>query len=374
MSLTIKEVTNKKMSKAFLKLPAKIHFNHPNWVPPIYLDEQDFFNPKKNKAFLHCDTIMALAYNEGQVVGRIMGIINHEYNTTHGDKDVRFAFIETWNDQEVFHALIEFIADWGKQKGMKKIVGPLGFSDKDPQGFLFEGFDEISAIATNCSFKYMLDLVQNEGFTKKVDLVVYKIDVPDDEPPVYKKIHERFDKQKYNLRVLEFTSRRKVKPFVRPVLNLVNQTFTGIYGFWPFTEEEMDDFANRYLYLINPRFIKVVVNENNDPVAFVIGMSDISKGIQKAKGKLIPFGFIHVLLSGKRSNQLNLLLGAIHPDYQGKGLDVMMGIKMLKSARELGKTTIDSHLELENNTKVRSEMERVGGKVYKRFRIFEKTI
>ncbi|MBU1013333.1 MAG: hypothetical protein KKG99_10025 [Bacteroidetes bacterium] len=374
MSITIKEVTDQKLLKTFIHLPAKIHQNHHNWVPPIYMDEKEFYDPKKNKAFTYCDTLMILAYREDEVVGRAMGIINHKYNMLHNEKHVRFAFIETRNDQEVFHTLIEHISTWGRTKNMEKLVGPLAFTDKDPQGFLIDGFDEPTVLATNCSFPYMVSLSENEGFTKKVDLVVYHIHIPKEEPPVYKEIYQRFKKQKYDLKVLEFSSRRKVKPYIYLVLNLVNQTFVNIYGFWPFTEKEMDDFANRYLYLINPRFIKLIVNGNNDVVAFVIGMSDISKGIQKAKGNLLPFGFIHILRAGKKSKQLNLLLGAIHPDYQGKGLDVIMGIKMLESARRAGKTTIDSHLELEHNHKVRAEMERVGGKVYKRFRIFEKDI
>ena len=177
-----------------------------------------------------------------------------------------------------------------------------------------------------------------------------------------------------SLRVLEFTSRRKVKPYIHPVLHLLNKTFTEIFGFTPFMEKEMDDFANRYLFLINPRFIKVVVNESIDVVAFVIGMSHIGDGIQKAKGYLFPFGIFHIFSAGKKSKQLNLLLGGVDPAYRGKGLDVMMGVKMMKSATAEGKTIIDSHLELENNTKVRAEMEKMGGVVYKRFRVFGKEL
>lgn len=374
MSITIKEVTDQKLLKTFIHLPAKIHQNHHNWVPPIYLDEWSFFDAKKNRAFTYCDTVLILAYRGDEVLGRALGIVNHKYNELHNEKDVRFSFIECREDQEIYHTMIAYITDWGKAKGMEKLVGPLAFTDKDPQGFLIEGFDAPTVIASNCNYPYMVKLTETEGFVKKVDLVVYQIEIPKEEPLVYKKIYERFQFQTNDLKVLEFSSRRLVKPYIYPVLNLVNQTFVNIYGFWPFTEKEMDDFANRYLYLINPRFIKLVVNGNNDVVAFVIGMSDISKGIQKAKGNLLPFGFIHILRAGKKSKQLNLLLGAIHPDYQGKGLDVIMGIKMLESARRAGKTTIDSHLELEYNHKVRAEMERVGGKVYKRFRIFEKNI
>ena len=300
--------------------------------------------------------------------------MSHKYNKLHRENHVRFAFVETFNDQEVFSALVNFIAKWGKNMGMDRIVGPIGFSDKDPQGLLIEGFDKPVVIASNCSLPYMVDLVENMGFHKKKDLVVYQIQVPNENPPIYNKVEERFLQNNKNLKVLEFSSRTKVKPFIYPVLQLVNDTFKDIYGFIPFTKEEMKEFANRYLYLINPRFIKMVVNEFNEVVAFVIGMSDISHGIRKARGKLLPIGFIPIFMAGKKSKQLNLLLGAVHPQYQGRGLDVAMGIKLLASAREAGKTTIDSHLELEENFKVRAEMERVGGKVYKKYRIYQKEI
>ncbi|MBT3385282.1 MAG: hypothetical protein HN778_11075 [Prolixibacteraceae bacterium] len=374
MKVIIKPVTNRRDLKSFIHLPAKIHKKHSNWVPPIYIDEWEFFNPKKNKAFDHCDTVLALAWNDGKTVGRIMGVISHNYNKLHNENHGRFAFAETWNDQKVYHLLIEFVAKWAKEKGMEKLVGPLAFSDKDPQGFLTEGFDEPVSIASNCSFPYMVDLTEKEGFQKKYDLVVYKINIPKEWPEFYLRIAERFQRNNKHLKIVEFTSRKKLKKFIRPVFSLINKTFTEIYGFIPFTEKEMDDFANRYLFIINPKFVKVFVNEKNEIVSFVIAMSDISRGIQKSKGYLFPFGFIPVLTAGKKSEQLNLLLGAVDPRYQGRGLDVMMGIKLMESAKAEGKKVIDTHLELEYNTKVRSEMEKMGGKVYKRFRIYQKDL
>jgi hypothetical protein len=338
------------------------------------MDEWDYFNPKKNELFNHCDHVLLLAYKNNEVVGRCMGIIHHKYNEQHNEKYARFSYIETWDDQEVYHAILEYVAKWGKEKGMEKLVGPLAFSDKDPQGFLIEGFDEPVVIASNCNFAYLNKLTENEGFQKKADLVVYKIEIPDELPEVYKKIDERFKRNNSTVIIKEFKSRRKVKPLIYPTLQLINDTFTDIYGFSPFNKKEMDEFANRYLYLINPAFIKIAMNENNEVIGTIIAMSDISKGIQKAKGRLLPFGFRHVLTAGKKSKQLNLLLGAIDPRYQGRGLDVMMGIKMIESAKKEGKTVIDSHLELEYNTKVRSEMERMGGVVYKKYRLYEKNI
>jgi hypothetical protein len=372
--LVIKEVLSKSDLKKFIHLPAAIHKNQSNWVPPIYMDEWEFFNPKKNKSFQSCDTILLLAYQNNKVVGRIMGIVHHKYNEQHQEKCARFAFFETWNDELVAKELIAAIEKWATQKGMNKLIGPLAFSDKDPQGFLIDGFDEPAVIASNCNFPYQVDLLTNNSFTKEVDLVVYQIRIPNPLPEFYLRIQERAIRMNPSLRVLEFTSRRKVKPYIHPVLRLLNRTFVEIFGFIPFTEAEMDDFANRYLFLINPNFIKVVVNEKDEVVAFVIGMSHIGEGIQKSKGYLFPFGIFQIFAAARKTKQLNLLLGGIDPAYRGKGLDVMMGVKMMESATALGKTLIDSHLELEYNKNVRAEMEKMGGVVYKRFRVFGKNL
>jgi len=372
--IVLKEVLSKKELKKFIHLPAAIHQNHSNWVPPIYMDEWEFFNPKKNKSFQSCDTILLLAYRNGNVVGRIMGIIHHKYNQEHQEKSARFAFFETWNDELVAKELITAIENWAVGKGMNKVVGPLAFSDKDPQGFLIEGFDQPAVIASNCNFPYQVELLEKNSYSKEVDLVVYQIKIPNPLPDFYLRIQERAIRMNPTLRVLEFTSRRKVKPYIHPVLRLLNRTFVEIFGFIPFTEAEMDDFANRYLFLINPNFIKVVVTEKNEVVAFVIGMSHIGEGIQKSKGYLFPFGIFQIFASARKTNQMNLLLGGIDPAYRGKGLDVMMGVKMMESATAQGKTLIDSHLELEYNKNVRAEMEKMGGVVYKRFRVFGKEL
>jgi len=372
--IDIIEVNSRKLLRDFIYLPSYIHANHANWVPPIYMDEWDYFNPEKNDSFSHCDTIMLLAYNDNRPVGRIMGIIHRSYNQQHNEKHARFAYLETENNQIIHNALMDAVIAWAQQKGMTHIVGPLGFSDKDPQGFMIEGFDAPVTIATNCNQPYMVDLVGNYGFVPKLDLVVYKVPVPETKPEIITRIEERFRNRKTDLRVMEFRARRQVRPYIRPVLSLVNQTFTDIYGFIPFTTREMDEMANRYLYLINPEYIKIIVNGKNEVIAFVLGMSDLSEGFRKSRGKLFPFGFIHLLRAGKKSTQLNLLLGAVHPDYQGRGLDMLMGARLIESARKNGKKVMDSHLELESNLKVRAEMERMGGKVYKRFRIFIKEL
>jgi hypothetical protein len=371
MAITIKEVTTRRQLRTFIQLPAKIHAGHETWVPPIYLDDRNYFNAKKNKLFLHCDTILALAYRDNRPVGRIMGIINHRYNAASGDNDARFCFMETWNDPEVFHALINFIAEWGRGHHCTNLVGPLGFNDKDPQGFMVEGFDKPVVLSTNCNFPYMPALLEGEGFVKKVDCVVYTVPVPAEIPELYRKVYGRLMSGE-RFRIVAFRNRRQIKPLVRPILTLLNETFRDIYAFDPFEEWEMDDFANRYLPLLDPRFIKVVTDTEGNVLAFLIAMPDISQGLRACRGRLIPFGIFQVIRARKRSKQLNLLLGGIKDEFRGQGLDVLMGVKLLEEAQRAGMVHMDSHLELETNYLVRKEMERMGGVVYKRFRIYTK--
>ncbi|MEZ5069876.1 MAG: hypothetical protein R2751_02630 [Bacteroidales bacterium] len=374
MDILVRPVSSKRDMRAFIQLPGRIHRNHANWIPPIYMDDRGYFNKKKNKSFSHCDVTLLLAFRGKKVVGRIMGIINHPYNENHNEKHARFNFLETWEEKEVIEALLHHVEIWARERGMTRLVGPLAFSDKDPQGFLVRGFDEPVALASHCNFSYLPETMETLGFETDLDLVVYKINIPETTPPLYEQIAERTLRNNPDLRLLHFTRRKDLKPMIRPIFTLINETFTAIYGFMPFTLEEMDDFANRYLLLMDPRFIKVIVGETNKPVAFVIGMPDISQGIKRAGGRLLPFGILHVLRAGKRSRQLNLLLGAIDPVYQGRGLDAVMGTAMIAEARNRGMTCIDSHLEMASNLRVRAEMEYLGGEVYKEYRIFGRPI
>ena len=374
MEIRIKPVCTRRDLRRFIHLPSRIHRDHPNWVPPIYADEWVFFDRRKNRSFEYSDVIMLLAYRGSRLVGRIMGLVNRKYNEMHLEKNARFNFLEAYDDREVIETLIMHVEQWARAKGMERLVGPLAFSDKDPQGYLVHGFHEPMVIASHCNFEYLVGHLEAHGFDKELDLMVYKILIPGQTPGIYTKIAERALRNNEGIRLVEFTSRRELKSWVRPIFTLINETFTAIYGFIPFTLEEMDDFANRYLLIMDARYIKVVVNGQDTVVGFVIGMPDISRGIKKSRGYLFPFGFVRILLAGRRSKQLNLLLGAIRPDYQNRGIDSIMGCAMLDSARQGGLEYIDSHLEMETNTKVRAEMEYMGGKVYKTFRLFGKSL
>jgi ribosomal protein S18 acetylase RimI-like enzyme len=374
MELVIKEVVTKRDLKNFVNLPARIHKGHQNWIPPIYMDEGDFFNPLKNKSFGYCSHIRLLAYRDKELVGRIMGLINHRYNQVKNENNARFSYLETYNDQEVAHALLSKVEDWSKSLGAEKIVGPLGFSDKEPQGYLVEGFDEPTVLAANCNFRYQVDLIKNEGYVPEINLVTYKTAIPDKTPPLYLRMLPRIEKLNSEFKLIEFNSRWKLRKYIRPVLHLTNRAFQQIYGSMPYEEKEMDDFANRFIWLLNPKFIKVIEDKEGKVIAYTVVMPDISKGLQKCKGYLLPFGIFSILRSGKKSHRIVALLGAIEEEYRGRGLDVMMAMKILESGRQEGKSEIDGHLVMETNYAMRGEYEHIGGKVYKRFSIFSKSL
>ena len=233
MEINIKKVKTGKDLRTFIQLPAKIHKRHRNWVPPVYMDDRIFFNASKNISFSYCDTILLLAKHGRKTIGRIMGIINHKYNDPYQLKEGRFCFLETYNDYSVAEALVKSIESWAQSLGMSSLVGPLGFSDKDPQGFLIEGFNEPVSLSTNCNLPYLVEFIEKAGYIKKVDLVVYKLDITTGIPEFFKKIHERVSNNHNHLRIVHFHSRKEMKKYVRPVFELVNATFNDIYAFAP---------------------------------------------------------------------------------------------------------------------------------------------
>jgi hypothetical protein len=374
MKVTVKEVKSRKDLKKFIYLPEKIHADHKTWVHPIYMDEWTYFDAKKNKAFSYSDTILLLAYKGDDVVGRIMGIINSRYNEYKKEKTARFGYLETWEDEDVIRVLLQAVEDWAREKGMTKMIGPYGFTDQDPEGFLVEGFEHHATIATYHNFDWMPQMIEKLGYAKDVDYYVYKLDVPKELPEFYKKILERV-KRKGTFELVELRKRRQIKSWIIPVLDLMNECYIGsnIYGYTPLDKQEMTDLAKRYLPVLDPRFVKVVTKDG-EIVAFVVGIPDMTEGIKKARGRLLPFGFLKILRAAKKTKQLDLLLGAVKECHRGRGLDVLMGVGMIISAQEAGFEVMDTHHELESNVKVRAEMEKMGGKLYKKYRVFQKTL
>lgn len=370
--LVIKEVLTRKDRRDFIYLPEKVHKNESEWLPPIYMDEWELYNKKKNKSYQFADAVLLIAYRDKKPVGRIMGLVNNRYNAIHNELHGRFCFMECYNDREVFHALITKVEDWARQKGMVRIIGPLGFSDKDPQGFQIEGFEYPQFMTSANNSPYMPELIEAEGYEKKVDLVNYLGKLPEKFPPIYEKVLSRVEKDK-EYKIIEFSSKKELKPYIISVLELLNSTFEEIYGFVPLNDKEKTDFAARYLPILDPKFIKVIETKG-ELAGFAIGMPDFSKGIREAKGKLFPFGIFKILRDSRRSKKLIMMLGGVKKAYRGKGLEVLMAVKIFQSGIRHNMDMIDSHLILENNVKMRSEWDRIDCRVVKKFRIYQKEL
>jgi len=370
--LTVKEVLTRKELRDFIYLPEKIHKDDPLWLPPIYIDERKFFNKKKNKSYKYSDALLLVAYRDRKPVGRIMGIINKRYNEIHQEQHGRFCFMECYNDRDVFHALLVRIEVWAKENGMIRLIGPLGFSDKDPQGFQIEGFEYPQFITSPGNNPYLVNLIEDEGYKKKVDLVNYLGKLPKEFPPVYEKVIERM-KRTDGYKIVEFSNKKQLKPVIIPVLELMNETFNEIYGFVPLKDKEKSDLAATYLPVIDPRFVKVVEHED-EFVGFAIGIPDLSPGIKACRGRLLPFGFFKVLRESKRTKKLLMLLGGVKKEFRGRGIEVLMGVKILQGAITSNMEMVDSHLVLEDNIRMRAEYERIGCSVVKKFRIYQKDL
>lgn len=372
MDIKIVEVTSRKLLRTFIHLPAKLHQKMPNWMPTIYVDDWNFFNPKKNHQFDSCDTIMAIAFLDGKPVGRIMGIIHNTYNEIRKENTARFGYFDAIDSQEVAHALFLFIENWVRQKGKSLLVGPYGFSDKDIQGLMVEGFEHLPMIDSACNPPYIIKLVENEGFGKEVDCMTYKFPVNLALPELYYRIQQRSNNNS-NAKLVEFTSTRELKPYIVPVLELVNHTYDHLYGFVPMTNTEIHELAKRYLPIINPRFVKVI-EKNGEVIAFIIGIPNLTPGIQKSRGYLFPIGIFQILMASKKTKQLDIMLGAVRRDFQGTGIEIVMGISLLESAQKSDFKDISTHLILESNIKMRAEFERLHIPYLQKYRVYRKEI
>ena len=370
----IREISGRVAMERYIRLPYRLHRNHPLWVPPLMFIERQFHDRRTNRQFEHSRTVYFMAFRDGDPIGRIMGIINERlFDHTDGDRHARFCQLEAIDDRDVIKALLGAVEDWARQHDMPRLVGPLGFSNQDPEGFLVEGFDQRPSIGTIYNGLEVPEHIESAGYEKEVDYVTYKVPIPEQVPPIFEKLHKRVQR---NAEVVlrEFTTKLGMARYLHRVLELMNETYQGIYGFVPLTSGEIRSMSRIYFQICHPRFLKVVETKDGEVVAFVLGIKDITEGFKKVNGYLFPFGYFFVKYHQARSRRLDLLLGAVKGEYRGRGLDLLMASAMIKSANELGTEYADSHHELESNELVQAEMRNFGGHIYKRHRVYQKTL
>lgn len=376
MSVQIKEVTRKKDLHTFIRFNYELYKNNPYSVPDLFDDMLNTFNRKKNAAFEFCEAAYFLAYKNNKVVGRVAAIINHRANETWQKKTVRFGWIDFIDDEEVSAALLQTVSDWGKAKGMNEIVGPLGFTDMDAEGMLIEGFDQLSTMATIYNYPYYPQHLEKLGFEKEADWVEFKLYVPEQLPEKFVRISELI-MQKYQLKIKKLTRKEiREKQYGQRIFELINEAYAPLYGFSRMTQRQIDQYVKMYLPLLDLRMVSCVVDANDELIAAGITMPSLSKALQKAKGRLLPFGWYHLAkaLFIKRPKVLDLLLIGVKPEYQSKGVNALIFYDLVPTFKKMGFVYGESNPELELNKKVQAQWNAFESEQHKRRRAFKKQI
>jgi ribosomal protein S18 acetylase RimI-like enzyme len=375
MSIEIREVKTKKELKQFVKLPFAIFKDSDLWVPPLIMDELETFDKNKNPAFENASGILLMAYKDGKAVGRIMGINSHIANKKYNTKNLRFGWIDTFEDYEVAQALYRAVEDWGKEQGLETMTGPHGFSDLDPEGMLIEGFDRLPTIANYYHLPYYPEFAVKYGFEKEIDYVEFLSETPilGGIPPKLLRLGERI-KERSKVRMVKFKNRREMIGRAPEVFHLLDETFEEIYGSVPLTDKQIKYYVKKYISFVDKDLIQLAVDDKNEPVGFMIAMPNLSKAMQKAKGRLLPFGIFHILKAMRKSEVLDFYLAGIKKEYRGHGVDLMMVLEVIKVAQKKGIKYGESNQELETNTKIHAQWKYFNPVQHKRRRIYRKDI
>ena len=343
-------------------------------VPDLYDDMLNTFSPQKNAAFEFCEADYFLAYKDNKVVGRVAAIINRRANETWNKKEVRFGWIDFIDDLEVSKALLDTVEKWGKERGMEAMVGPLGFTDMDAEGMLVEGFDQLGTMATIYNYPYYPEHMQRLGLEKEADWVEFKLTVPDKLPEKFVRISEII-LQKYKLKIKKLNRKElKEKNYGQRIFDLINEAYAPLYGYSQMTQRQIDQYIKMYLPLIDLRMVSLVEDEAGELVAVGISMPSLSEALQKAKGKMLPFGWFHLLkaLFIKKPKVLDLLLVGVKPEYQSKGVNALLFYDLVPVYQQMGFEYGESNPELELNKKVQAQWSAFESVQHKRRRAFKK--
>lgn len=372
--IEIKELKPTKSNlKKFTQFQIDLYKGNPYFVPPLVSDDLGTLSPAVNPAFDFCEAVYYMAYKDGKPVGKIAGIINRQVNEKTGEPTARFGFIDFVDDEEVSKALVESVEKWAKDKGMKKLIGPMGFTDMDHEGMLIEGFEELGTMATIYNYDYYPRHIEKLGYQKEADWVEFLMEVPDKIPEKYDRI-ANIVKQKYGLKVKKYKSPKKAKQEIgRPLFHLINEAYDSLYQYSRLTEKQIDYYIGIYLSLINFDLLSAIVDSDDNLVGIGISMPSLSRALQKSQGKLFPFGWFHLLRALKcKTDRVDLLLVAVKPEYLNKGVNALLFQDLIPYYIKYGFKYAESNLELETNNKVQGQWDYFSNRQHRRRRAYQK--
>ena len=383
MAVEIRRVTDRKGLDAFIDFHYDLYEGNPYDAPNLYSDEINTLSKDKNPAFEFCEAEYFLAYKDDRLVGRVAAIVNHRYNDQWQRPGVRFGWLDLIDDAEVLRALLAAVEDYGRQKGMKEVIGPLGFTDMDPEGMLISGFEELGTMATIYNYDYYPRLMeQMEGYEKDNDYVEYKVFVPKEGmPEKLRKIAEMVEKR-YNLHCPQLKRSQVFGPeqYGQKVLEVVNKTFGNLYGYSQMTQRQIDSYVHEYFKFFSMDMICVIEDwntPNHDVVGVGITIPSLTKALQKCrKGRLLPFGWWHIIRALKfhKTDIVDMLLIGVLPEYRSKGANSLLFYHLIPIYQKYGFKWGESHVHMETNVNVQHQWQLFDNEQHKRRRCYKKNL
>ncbi|GHU85954.1 hypothetical protein FACS1894153_2110 [Bacteroidia bacterium] len=376
MSVIIKEVSTKKQLKEFVKFPLQLYKNCPYFVPQLNLDCYNLLDTKKNPSYEFSESKCFLAYKDDKIVGRIAGIINHKSNKIWGEH-CRFSFIDFIDDYEVSAALFNAVEEYARKKNLPKMQGPLSFTDFDNEGLLIEGFDSIPTITVSYNYEYYQHHFEKAGYAKCWDWNELNIYFTDQLPEKFIRVGE-IVKKKYNVSIKKFKSRKELRKYVPSIFQLFNRAYEPLHGYTELSPKQIDAIVKQYVPILKLDFVTVVVNEDDKIIGCGISMPSLSKAMQKAKGKMFPFGWYHLLKAlytkPKIGDTVDLYLIAVEPEYQRTGINSLLFLDLGPIYYKQGYRVAETNLILEDNLKNSNQWDNFENKRVRTRRCFEKNL
>jgi len=375
MSIVVREVKNAGDLRRFVEFPYQYYKNHPLWLPTLKAEEREIFDPKKNPAYAYCESRQFLAEKDGKVVGRVAAVWNKRANEKFGTRNLRFGWFDAIDDLDVARGLFAQVETWAREIGMETVTGPHGFCDFDPNGMLVEGFDHMANTASNFNYPHYPVLTEKCGYGKEIDYLEFKVMVPHETgiPEKLLNLSERV-KERSHFHLYKFRNVKHILSRADEIFDVLQEAYEEIYGAVLLTDEQIKYYIKKYITYIDPDLIKVVVNDQDKIVGFLITMPNMTKAFQKAKGRLFPFGWYWILRGLKQHEIIDFLLAGVRKQYRGQGVDLLMAVEISKTCLEKGFIHSESTQELETNTKVQAQWKFFNPVQHKRRRIYKKKL
>lgn len=374
--IQIIRATSKKERKLFAEFGNRLYAQCPYAVPELAFDILDTFDAQKNAAYEFCEAQLFLAVRGSEIVGRVAAIINHRANETWDVKNVRFGYLDFIDDASVADALLHAVEEWGRERGMTCCQGPMGFTDFDKEGMLIEGFDRLGSITTYYNHPYYPEHMERMGYEKEIDWVQLRVAVPAQTPDRFLRVGELVQKR-FGLTFRKLTRKLIEKEdYGRKIFHLLNEAYSPLFGYSKLSDKQIDSFVKTYLNLVNLRFVTIIHDPDGQLVGVGVTMGSLSRAMQKAKGRLLPFGWYHIIkaMRYKFDDTVEMLLIAVKPEYQGKGVNALLFCDLIPTYNEAGFKWAETAPQLENNMKELNQWDVLNPEYTKRRRCYRKKL